>query len=165
MPNFEENPDFTKEIDKALDAYEKQQGIPIWERMDAPEYLSMNIDVLRKKTADELAEATYALNQYAFNLQRVINKNKAWQRWAISKLDELEAYYLQDVPDRYGFNERPKIARHQPELCKKINEFLRTIDMRLNRLYDFPSQIKAISDSIRELRFAAIRRDKEYNNA
>jgi hypothetical protein len=39
---------------------------------------------------------------------------------------------------------------------------LRKIRMQLDRLYEMPSQIKVMSESVRDIKFAAIRREKEF---
>jgi hypothetical protein len=157
------DPELVSEVDKALDAFEKDlAGLPKLISEEAPIYLYMSLEDLRKKTPDELSEICLMLNRYSLNLQRVMNRLRAWERWCVSSLDSMEARYIPDVPDRYGFNERPKIARHNPEPCKKINEFLRKTQMQLLRLDGVPNQIRIIADSIKDLKFAAIRREKEY---
>jgi hypothetical protein len=157
------DPDFVPEIDATLDKFEQELGgLPKWSNAEAPKYLYMNVTDLGKKSPEELSEAAFALNQYALNLQRLINKLRGWERWCIARLDQLEAYYLLSVPQNYGFNERTKMARHNPEPCKKINEYLRKIRMQLDRLYEMPSQIKVMSESVRDIKFAAIRREKEF---
>lgn len=157
------DPEFVVDIDQTLDKFEQELGgLPKWNNIDAPKYLYMNVSDLGKKAPEELSEAVFALNQYGLNIQRLINRLRAWERWCIARLDELEASYIQDIPPTYGFNERSKMARHNPEACKKINAYLRKIRMQLDRVYDIPSHIKVMSESVRDIKFAAIRREKEY---
>lgn len=160
------DPEFVEPINQALDKFEEEVAkLPKWTHIEVPKYLYMNVSDLAKKSPDELTEAVFMLNQYSFNVQRTINKLRAWERWCNASLDSLEAKFLEEVPPSYGFNERPKIARHKPEPCKKINEFLRKIRMQLDRLYDLPNQIKIIADSIRDIKFVALRKEKEYANS
>jgi len=157
----EENPQFVEEGEAIMDRFEQEiAGLSKWGRKDIPEYLDMPIEQLRKKTPDELSEAVFLLNQYALNIQRLINRNKAWERCLRSRLDELEAWHLEKVPDRYGYNERPKMARFKPEQCQKLNKFLRRIQMQSDVLYDIPNQVRSVAESIRELKFIALRREK-----
>ena len=158
-----EDPSFVAEIDATLDKFEQESaGLPRWVTMEAPKYLYMNVADLGKKSPEELSEAVFSLNQYAMNVQRLINKLRSWDRWSVAQLDQLEAYYIEHVSTQYGYNERPKMARHNPEPCKKINEFLRKIRMQMDRLYDIPNQVKMMSESIRDIKFANMRREKEY---
>lgn len=146
------------EIDKALDSYEKQKaGLPDLGNSTAPKWLSMNIHDLSKKTPDELGEAVYELAQYSMYIQRLINKNKAFERWASSKLDEVTSAMIPQYDNAYGFNERMLMAKNQHPACKKLNSFLRKVQMENDRLWGIPSQIKIISEAIRDIKFAVMR--------
>lgn len=151
-----------EEIDDVLDKYEQEKaGLPPLTKMQGPEYLNIPLEQLRKKTLQELSEATVLLSQYRLYLQRRINRNKAWEKWIINKLDELTAYHLQQISSDYGFNERPIIARNSPEICKKLNSYLREIRMEMERLYDTPQNIGFLIEAIRDMKFMAMRRDKD----
>jgi hypothetical protein len=158
-----EDPKFVAEVESLMDKFEQEMiGLSKWGRKDVPPYLDMPIEQLRKKTSDELGEAVYLLNQYSLNIQRLINRNKAWERCLNSQLNELEARYLSDVPQGYGFNERPKIARYNPEICQRLNKFLRKVQVQADMLYDIPRQVKAVADSIRDMRFIALNRERNH---
>ncbi len=154
-----------EDINNGLDEYDNQMaGLPKWSKIDAPSYLTMDLDQLRKKSPDELSEALIQLGQYALNVQRLINRNRSWERWGKAKLDQLTAHYLPEVGSNFGFNERILLARNNPEYCKRINAFLVKVQMRLDDLDQLPYHIKLISDSIKDLKFLAIRREKESFN-
>lgn len=158
MANFD---DEMKIIEEALNKYEEEQvGLPKLEQTAAPAYLSMPLDDLRKKTPEELSEATIEIARYSLFIERSINRQKAWERWAKLKSDEYTAHYLGDVPDRYGFNERVLIARNNPEPCKILNKFIREIEMKLSRLYNVPKHISIIADAINNLKYIALKREK-----
>lgn len=163
LKELPEDPSFVKDIDESLDKFEQDLcGLPKWSNMNPPQYLYMNISDLSKKSPDELSEAIFALNQYGMNIQRLINRLRAWERWCLSRLDQLEAHYILEVAPCFGFNERPKLARFNPEPCKKIHEFLRKIRMQIDRTWDLPAQIKIMSDSVKDLKFTALRREQAY---
>lgn len=149
-----------EEINNFLDSFEQQHGFAPLKNAEKPKCLFASIEDLRKKTPDELLEYTYQINEYSFYIQRIINKNKALQRWAKVKLDEMTAHYLPDVGNNYGFNERVIIARNSPDICKKLNVFLCKIEMELDRLYSCPDNIRVMSDTIKEFKFAALKREK-----
>lgn len=148
------------EINSVLDEFEKSSGLPALESMKPPTVLNTNIEDLKKKTAEELIEYGWLINQYSLYIQRLINKNKAMERWAKCKLDELTAYYIPQIEGSFGWNERTLMARTTPEACRKLNKFLRIISMRIDRLYEVPANIKVMADTVKELRFLAFKREK-----
>lgn len=150
-----------KEVEEALVEFEKQTlGLPQIDKMEAPKVLSMSMEELRRKTPEELTECYIELIQYSLFIQRSINRHKCWERWGLSKLDEVAAYYLPDISPTFGFNERMLMAKNNPALCKELNSFIRNIRMRVDRLYDVPSQINKFADSIKDMKFANMRREK-----
>ncbi len=165
MIEFSEDLEITKEIDDALDQFEQDlAGLPKWQKTEIPNYFYMDVTDLAKKTPEELSEAVFRLNQHALNVQRLINKLKAWDRWCVSKLDELEAKYIMDIPTTYGYNERPKLARNTPENCKKINRYLRKTRMEMDRIWGMPEAMRYMAQNINDLKFAALRREKQYES-
>jgi len=150
------------QINEAIKQFEKQEaGLPDWSKSEAPKYLEMSIEQLRKKTPDELSEAVLELNRYAFNIQRLLNQKKGWERWAKSKLDELTAHNIQNISDSFGYNERPMIAKFGSENCRKLNKFLRKIEMQIIRLQELPFYIRCIAENIRDIKFLSLKREKE----
>jgi len=148
-------------LELELDKYEEEQlGLPVLKDHQKPKYLYMSIEELRKVPHQELAEASFELNRYSFYIERVIGKNKAWEKWAKAKLDELMVENLEKVPNRYGYNERPMIAKHGSDACKKLNSFIRELEMKLARLYNVPKHVNIISDSINNIRYSMMHRDK-----
>jgi hypothetical protein len=152
----------TDEIDQALDEYERQKGLPEFKKLDAPNYIYMNLNDLRKKTPEELSEAVIEIHQYQMYLQRLINRERAWERFCKNKIEEIAATEVQKIDNRFSGYERMQIARNSPEVCRKLNSFLREISMKLDRLDKVPDNLKLIADSIRDLKFEAIRKEKIY---
>ena len=154
-----------QKITEALEEYESQKaGLPSLGHMDAPEYISMNINILKKKSAYQLCEAAFELRQYALYLQRMLNKEKAWKSWAESKLDEITADELLHIAGHYGWNERMLLAKTQNPICKKLNSFLREVSLHINRLLFIPNEIHKLADTINDLKFAALRLEESFKN-
>src|SRR6476661_7122701 len=124
-----------KEIEEGLELYEEQMGIPKRQVVAPPQCLSMSLEDLRKKTPEDLVEYSLELMRYAGSIDRLIGQNNAWKRWILSKLDEYTSDNIPNISGSYGFNERILMARNGPDICKKLNSFLREIEMRLSRLY------------------------------
>lgn len=150
------------EIEEALSKYENEIGLSPNYKVEEPKCLSLSLEEIRKKTPEQLSEFIYEINKYSIYIQRILNNNKAWERWCKSKLDELTAHYIPEVNGQYGFNERILMARHNPTICKKLNQFMREIGMKIDRLYTIPNDLKVMSDSIKDLKFSMIRREKDY---
>jgi hypothetical protein len=161
---FKINEEVRVEIEKALVEFEKQAGLPGLQPMEAPACLSMSLQELRKLSPEQLAEASFEIGQYAWYIQRLINKNKSWERWAKSRLGEIAASLLPQIGGHYGFNEREQISKNTHPLCRELNAFMRKIGMEIDRLYNVPNDIRVIGESIRDLRFSAMRREKDYAN-
>lgn len=163
MPDEQKDPLRKDEIEEAIKEYERQKaGLPDLADLKAPVYLSMALEDIRKKSPTELSEAIFELCQYALSLQRLINKNKSWERWGRSKLDELATGYLDEVPTKYGSYERTMIAKNKPELCKALNQFIRKINMECERLNGIPEYVMKLADSIKDMKYTAIMREKSY---
>lgn len=147
-------------IEKALEEYEAQMGIELIKAMKEPECLNMALEQLRKKDSLQLAEYGLELNRYALYIQRTLNKLKAWEKWGYSKLQEAAADNIEKIPTGYGYNERELIAKNKPEVCQKLNKFLREIRLKIDRLQDTPKHVTAIADSMKDFKFAAMRYEK-----
>lgn len=167
MPDLiPETPSFIKidEIEATIEKYEKEVlGLDKYERMDEPSYLRMHIDELRKKSPEELAEATIQLSRFSMNIQRRINRERSWLKWAKLKLDEFAAHDLPNVSTSYGWGGSLLLAKNASQQCKQLNGFIREIEMKIERLYDLPKHIDVIASAIKDYRFVNMRREKEYN--
>jgi hypothetical protein len=150
------------EIEKALDKFEEEAGLPKLQKVEAPAYLTMNLADLRKKTPEELSEAVFVINQYSLYITRLINKNRAWEKWGRSRIDEISAMFLEQTDPSYGPYARLHVAKNKPDLCKKLNAFIRKVSMEAERLADIPNQLRFMADSIRDMKFSAIRKEKNY---
>ncbi len=163
MNELEVDPQVQQKIDEInifLDNYEKENGLPKLTDLKPPKVLEMSIEELKRKTPEELIEYGWMINQYSLYIQRVINKNRAMERWAKCKLEELTAYYIPQIEGSFGWNERTLMARTTPEACRKLNKFLRITSMTVDRLYNIPDNIKVMAETVKELRFLAFKREK-----
>lgn len=150
------------EINSILEKFEEDCGLPKWKQIQTPIWLEMNLEDIRRKTPEELSEAILEINRYALSIDRMINKLYAWKKWAISKLNDYAAQNLDKVSPTAGWGGQMLLARTAPEECKKINSFLRGLDMKIERLHKTPEGIRLIGDAIRDIKFSKIRQEKEY---
>jgi hypothetical protein len=152
------------EIDKVIDEYEEKNKINLL--IDSPDnvelkYLNMSLDDLSKLTLENITNAIYILNRYALYVQRILNKNKAYERWALAKIEESASLHIEELKDmNLGWNERMLIAKNKPPMCQKLNKFLRIIRIKNDRMYDVPQSIYRIADSLRDIKFAKMQKEK-----
>lgn len=151
------------EINGLLEKFESENGIPSYKQLQSPIWLEIPLDELKKKTPQELTEASIELHRFALSIERLIGKHRAWIKWAKSKLDEYQASNLEKMGTGYGWNERMLIARTKTEECKKLNQFIRTNEMKLERLYQTPQNVRMLSDCIKDLKWVNIHKEKDYN--
>ena len=150
-----------QELKDAFEKYEKRYSLPQLQFDEAPEYITMPLEQLRKKTPDELSEAVVILNRYALYIQKMSNEETSWEIWAQSMLDDAVGNLLPNISKEYGYNERPMIARTSHPVCKKLTQFLREVRMKKTRLSYIPAEIHKIADNIKDMKFIALRREKE----
>lgn len=147
---------------KFIEEYTKSSGLDFAKEVKAPECLYFTVEQIKKLDTEQLTEYSYMVNLYSLHVQSVINKNRALERWLKTKIDDFAAEYLPEVDPRHGFNERVLIARTKPEICKRLNDILRTTSAKLDILHDIPNHIKIMADCIKEFKFLAFKKEKEY---
>ncbi len=152
-----------KEIEAALEEYEKQLGFDASLNIKPPEYLYMPLEQLRKKDPESLTEAELEIARYGLQIQRVINRHKSWVNWGYSKLNELAAYNLPKVQGTYGYSQQELLAKNSGEAAKTLNKFIREAKLRLDRLTDTPKGIEDIANAIRGMKFVALKREGQHD--
>ena len=149
-----------EEIEKAIGEYERQCGLPkMIDNPEAANLLEVPLEELRRKNPGELYEMCMMMKKHVLYIQRVLNKKHAWENWARSKIDELAAYNITLIGNEYGFNERVLMARHNSELCRLLQAFLRRVSMEKETLYSLPKYIEGVADTIRDIAYNKGRRN------
>ena len=144
-------------IQQAIEKYEEEHvGLSKLINNKEPEYLHMSLEDLRNKTIEELAEASLLLHRYAFQIQRIVNKENAWLRWAESRKNDATGRSLYQVEGDFGWNERMLIAQTQPQECALLNQFIRELTMKIATLSYLPTEINRIADCIKDIRMSKI---------
>ena len=144
-------------VDESIAKYlEDIAGLHKISAVKEPEALHIALDVLRKKTNEELAEMSLELVRYSMYIQRLINRETAWLRWAESKRDEFAAHALTTIEDGYGWNERMLMAQNSPQSCSILNRMLREIQMKIASLSYLPNEIKKIGECIKDIRLSRL---------
>lgn len=150
-----------EQIDKVLDQFETEKAsLPEWKVYMRPSILDMHIDEIRKKTPQELAEASFEIRRYVLNIKRLQNRLSAWKQWGNAKLEEIAASNLINISPEYGWNGRMLLARNSGENCKLMNQFIRKISMELESLNHIPENIEMIAKSVESMRFVNYKKEQ-----
>lgn len=136
--------------DNILDEYEKGIGIPKYtensfEENELQEYLTMNRNVIEKLSPEDCAQISMRLAQFAFHIQRTINREQARHNWADETTKEVIANELNNYKG-YGYVEKSYQAINGNEKASKLNKIKKYAKQRMDRLSFLANNIKNLSD-------------------
>ena len=148
--------------DKILDEYETNMGLPVYtnnalSETELQEYLTMNRNVLEKTSPEDCAQMAYRLGQYAFHLQRTLNREQARFNWAEETIKDVicgEINYYKG----YGYLEKSIQAINNNERAVALNSIKKHAKQRMDRLSFLANNIKNLSDIL-----LSIQRNKVKN--
>ena len=150
--------------DQILDEYENKIGFSkyVSELTDMPEselnqYLTMNRDVLEKLTPEDCGQISYRLGQFAFHVQRTINREIARYNWAEESIKETIADEINNYKG-YGYIEKSQQAIKHNDKAEALNNIKKYAKQRSDRLSYLANSIKNLSDIL-----LSIQRNKVKN--
>lgn len=145
-------------INELLDSYEEQLGLPKFDKygQDIKKYLDMSHSELQALTPMLCAEISVILTQYAFYIQRAINRETAILNWAKKNL----TYSVAPKAKQYkgSFAQQEAQAVMDDEFCKKLITLISKAEQRTDRLQFLANNIKAISEQLNRLQQAKMAR-------
>lgn len=137
-----------------LDKYEIQCGLPPTVNENtkniATELLNTDFSNFRK-TAEECGEAASALSQYALNLKRVINKERAIVHWCENRIMKIVGEKLRQYNTYNSFNERLNWAINEDSVAGRLRYIKIEAELRLLRIEDLFFNVKSIADKFSDL--------------
>lgn len=136
--------------DKILDEYETGLGLPqyspnIFSQDELNQYLSMNRDSIEKLSPEDCAQISYRLAQFAFHVQRTLNRELARHNWADETIKETIADEINNYKG-YGYIEKSAQAIKHNDKAVSLNKIKKYAKQRSDRLYFVASSIKNLSD-------------------
>lgn len=148
--------------DGVLDSYEKNMGLPTYASDAMPEselqeYLTMNRDVLEKLNPEDCAQIAMRLGQFAFHIQRTVNREIARHNWAEETIKEVIANEINNYKG-YGYVEKSYQAIAANERASALNNVKKHAKQRIDRLSYIANNVKNLSDIL-----IAINRTKTIN--
>jgi len=139
--------------DNILDEYETSLGLSKYSdthsftEQELNEYFSMNRDAIEKLNPEDCAQIAYRLAQYAFFLQRTINREIARYNWADESIKEVIAPEINNYKG-YGYIEKSYQAIKQNDRASGLNSIRKYAKQRIDRLSYLANNIKNLSDVI-----------------
>ena len=142
--------DQVQEWDKVLDEYESSIGLGRYNAQIIPEeelnlYFAMNRDHIEKLTPEDCAQISYRLGQFAFHIQRTINRELARYNWADESIKETIADDINNYKG-YGYIEKSLQAIKHNEKATALNKIKKYAKQRSDRLSYLATNIKNLSD-------------------
>lgn len=136
--------------DKILDEYETSIGFTEYSQniisaQEINNYTSMNRDEIEKLTPEDCAQISYRLSQFAFYLQRTLNRELARYNWAEESIKEVIADEINNYKG-YGYIEKSLQAIKHNEKASGLNNIKKYAKQRSDRLQYLANNIKNLSD-------------------
>lgn len=137
--------------DRVLDEYESSIGLGKYSDVhgftegELNEYFTMSRDVIEKLTPEDCAQISYRLAQYAFFIQRTLNREIARHNWAEETIKETIADEINTYKG-YGFLEKSLQAIKHNDKATNLNKIKKYAQQRMDRLSYLANSIKNLSD-------------------
>lgn len=139
--------------DKVLDEYESSIGLGKYSQThnfaesELSQYFNMTRDEVEKLTPEDCAQISYRLAQYAFFLQRTINRETARHNWAEESIKETIADEINNYKG-YGYLEKSLQAIKHNEKASALSKIKKYAQQRIDRLSYLANSVKNLSDII-----------------
>jgi hypothetical protein len=136
--------------DTILDEYEKSISFPIYSpnsiaESELNEYLTMNRDSLEKLSPEDCAQIAYRLSQFAFHIQRTLNREIARHNWSDETIKETIADEINNYKG-YGYIEKSLQAIKHNDKAQSLNSIRKYAKQRIDRLSYLANCVKNLSD-------------------
>lgn len=136
--------------DKILDEYETSIGLSAYKNDALPSvelqhYLTMNRDDLEKLSPEDCAQISYRLCQFAFHVQRTLNRELARHNWADESIKDTIADEINNYKG-YGYAEKSLQAIKHNDKASSLNKIKKYAKQRSDRLQYLAGNIKNLSD-------------------
>jgi hypothetical protein len=136
--------------DKILDEYENSIGLSeyntgVISSQEINQYTSMTRDEIEKLNPEDCAQISYRLSQFAFYLQRTLNREIARFNWSDESMKEVIADEINNYKG-YGYIEKSTQAIKHNEKANTLNSIKKYAKQRSDRLQYLANNIKNLSD-------------------
>ena len=113
---------------------------------------------MERTTPEDCAQISYRLGQFAFHIQRTLNREQARYNWAEETIKEVIADEINTYKG-YGYLEKSTQAIKHNDRADKLNKIKKYAKQRCDRLTFLATSIKNLSDIL-----ISIQRSKGLRN-
>ncbi len=134
--------------DKILDEYENSIGFNPYNNVfqhNMEQYFSMTRDDIESMSPEDCAQVSYVLDNFAFHIQRSINREIARVNWAEDSIKEVIADEINNYKG-YGYIEKSLQAIKHNDKASSLNKIKKYAKQRSDRLSYLANNIKNLSD-------------------
>ena len=137
--------------DDILDEYEHSIGLGKFSDVhnfvesEMNDYFTMTRDSIEKLNPEDCAQIAYRLEQYAFFLQRTLNREIARHNWAEENIKETIADELNNYKG-YGYVEKSLQAIKHNDKASTLSKIKKYAQQRIDRLSYLANSVKNLSD-------------------
>lgn len=147
--------------DSILDDYESGIGLPRYKADNLPEdelqnYLTMDRNTIEKLTSLDCSEISLRLTQFAFHVQRTLNREIARYNWAEDLIKDVIADEVNNYKG-YGYLEKSGQAIKHNQKASTLNSIKRYAKQRMDRLSYLANCIKNLSDNIQSIQINKVK--------
>jgi hypothetical protein len=151
-------------ITDSLERYEKNiYDLEKVQSVKQPDILKEKVSDIARRTSEDISIQMIELAKYALDMRRILNKEKAWRKWAFSKRDEMVAHELSNNEYNLGYSQQQLVATYSSKPLLALNKFIRELDMKIQRLDGTIDDVNRFADTINNLRFTKIQKEKARN--
>ena len=138
--------------DTILDEYENSIGLNKYKpdflsESELNTYFSMNRDTIEKLSPEDCAQIAYRLAQFAFHVQRTLNREIARFNWADETIKEIISDEINNYKG-YGYVEKYYQAVKHNDRAISLNSIKKYAKQRMDRLSYISNTIKNLSDIV-----------------
>ena len=138
--------------DGILDEYENSIGFNKYRpdflsESELNTYFSMNRDTIEKLSPEDCAQISYRLSQFAFHVQRTLNREIARFNWADETIKEIIADEINNYKG-YGYVEKYYQAIKHNDKASSLNAIKKYAKQRIDRLSYISNTIKNLGDIV-----------------
>jgi hypothetical protein len=154
---------------KLLDEYEKGIGLPLYfenkefeQVLDYTEiktYLEYSKDELKQLTVEDCATTQYQLTKFAFQLQRLLNRETQRVQWCDSELNRLIGKVWNDYK-AYKLEEKIICFINDDSYAERVFKIREYAHYRVTRLNFIALSIKDFGENLRNIQKI---KEREYN--
>lgn len=132
-----------------LDQYENKIGLPPnlppGDESELQEYLVMDRQTIEAMSPNRAISISIRMSQYAFYLQRCINRDKSILTWADSELTGLIVKHLGDYDKFTKYEAKVALICNENIAAQEIKTIQSYASQRIDRLSDLSSGIRNLS--------------------